>query len=386
MKYFPLMWAGLARKPVRTLLMTLSLIVGFQLFGILHGVDRAFDVALSRMRMDRLIVESRFSEPPLPVSYAEQIRQVPRVTDVAWTVFMQTAWQDPKNTALIVAAEPESFLRIRDEFETGPGALEALTRTRTGVIVVESLARKYGWKVGDRVALQAPGSRRDGSGDWALDIVGLMNNPSNPGQLGFGLVRYDYFDDVRRTGTGTVGRYVVKIGDPTRAVEIGRSIDRVFENSSAPTRTKTENESARTQLAIIGDVSVFTRGIIGAVFMALLFLTANTVLQSTRERTPEIAVMKVLGFPDGLVMVLVVAETLLICTGAALLGIALAGAFFPQAGEYIPGMSAYLPPTPMSSTVYVSGLAVAVGLALLSAAVPAFRAMRIRIVDALAAH
>lgn len=385
MRYFPLMWAGLSRKPVRTLLMTSSLVVGFLLFGMLHGVDQAFDAALERMTLDRLLVDSRFGEP-LPVTYAEQIKRVPQATDVTWTVFLSTSWQDPKNSLLLVATEPRSFMRIRSEFETSPGAIDALVRTKTGVIVLKAVAEKYGWKIGDRLTLRAPGSRRDGSPDWVFDVVGLMDNTSNPGQLGFCLINYDYFDDSRREAQGTVRRFVVHVDDPARSVEIGRAIDKMFENSSAPTRTQTENERARTQLAIIGDISAVTRGIIAAVFLAVLFLTANTVLHSMRERTSEIAVLKVLGFSDPVVMGLVVGETFLLCAGSALIGIALAGVFFPQVGAYLPGMSAYLPPTPMASSVYVSGIVVAAALTVLSTALPAWRAMRLRVVDALASR
>ena len=385
MKYLPLIWYGLWRKPVRTTLVALSLVIGFLLFGILDGVNSAFDVAVQRQRLDRLLVDPRFGVP-LPLAYAERIRQVPRVTHVAWTQFFGGAYRDPKNNVVVAATEPRSFFKMRDEYSVAPEVIEALAATRTGVVFLDTLAARYGWKKGDKVTISQPGSRKDGSADWTFDVVGIMSNPGNPGSFGIGIINYDYFDEARSFNPGTVGRVIARVNDPARSVEVARAIDKLFESSAAPTRTKNENESARTRLAIVGDVSKFTRAVIAAVFFALLFLTGNTMLQSVRERSPELAMLKVLGFSDSAVLMMIFGETLFVCTVSAVAGLAIAAVAFPQAGEYIPSLIAYLGPQPMATRVIVLGLACAVGIAALSALLPAWRTLRIKVVDALASR
>ncbi len=385
MKYLTLVWSGLWRKPARTLLVAMSLLVGFLLFGILDGVNSAFDAAIQRQRLDRLLVDPRFGVP-LPKAYAERIRQVPRVTNVAWTQFMQGTYQDPKNNVVVAATEPRSFFRMRGEYEVPPAQLEALANTRTGVIFLDTLAARYGWKVGDRVTIRAPGSRKDGSADWAFDIVGIMRNPGNRGSFGIGIINYDYFDEARSQNRGTVGRVIARVDDPVRSVEVAKAIDKLFENSDAPTRTKNENEGARTRLAVVGDVSLLTRGVIGAVFFAILFLAGNTMLQSVRERSAEIATLKVLGFSDRSVILMLIAEMLVVCLISAAAGLALAAFVFPQAGEYIPSLVAYVGPEPMSRSVISSGLLFAVAIAVLSSTLPAWRTLRMSVVDALASR
>ena len=385
MKYLPLIWYGLWRKPVRTTLVALSLIVGFLLFGVLDGVNSAFDQATQRSKLDRLLVDPRFGVP-LPLAHVERIRQVPRVTHVAFTQFFGGAYQNPKNNVVVVATEPRSFFKMRDEYSVTPEVIEALAKTRTGVIFLDKLVTKYGWKVGDKVTISTPGTRKDGGADWTFDIVGIMSNPTNPGAFGIGIINYEYFDEARSFNPGTVGRVIARVNDPARSVEVGRAIDKLFESSSAPTRTKNENESARTRLAVVGDVSKFTRAVIAAVFFALLFLTGNTMLQSVRERSSELATLKVLGFSDTSVLLMIFAETLLVCTVSAVVGLAIAAVAFPQAGEYIPSLVAYLGPQPMATSVIVLGLACAVAIAALSALLPAWRTLRIKVVDALASR
>jgi putative ABC transport system permease protein len=385
MKYLPLICYGLWRKPARTVLVALSLAVGFLLFGILDGVNSAFDQATQRAQLDRLLVDPRFGVP-LPLAHAEQIRKVPRVTHVAWTQFFGGAYQDPKNNVVVVATDPRSFFKMRDEYDVSPEMIETLANTRTGVIFLDKLATRYGWKKGDKVTITQPGSRKDGSAEWTFDVVGIMSNPGNPGAFGIGVINYEYFDEARSFNPGTVGRVIARVNDPARSVEVARAIDKLFESSAAPTRTKNENESARTRLAIVGDVSKFTRAVIAAVFFALLFLTGNTMLQSVRERSSELATLKVLGFSDAAVLMMIFGETLLVCTVSAVAGLAIAAVAFPQAGEYIPSLVAYLGPQPMATRVIVLGLVCAVAIAAVSALLPAWRTLRIKVVDALASR
>src|SRR5438477_311039 len=152
MKHLFLAWAGLWRKPARTVFTLISLAVGFLLFGLLQGVNSTFTAAIGRTKADRLLIDPRFDEP-LPKTYADRIARVPGVRDVTWTQFLQGYYQDQKNFVLVLTAEPKSFFRVRDEYVSTPDAIDALLSTRTGLIILDKLAAQYGWKVGDRVTL-----------------------------------------------------------------------------------------------------------------------------------------------------------------------------------------------------------------------------------------
>jgi putative ABC transport system permease protein len=380
--YVSLMWAGLWRKPLRTVLTIVSLTVGFFLFGLLQGVNSAFDTALSRSRVDRLLIGPRF-DTPLPVSYFDQIRQVAGVAEVTWTGFLRGSYQDPKQGVLVITTEPRSFFSVRHEYLTSPAQLAALTRTRTGLIVLDNMARKFGWKVGDRITVSNSIPRKDGSSDWPFDIVGILTDPSNPGQIDFAVGNYDYLNEGRAQDVGTVTRYVIRVSDPRRSAAVAQAIDTAFANSAAPTLSQAENEFAGRELATIGDVGRLTVAVIIAISFTLLVLTGNVVLQSVRERTAEFAVLKTIGYQDRQVMLLVVLEALALCVTGAALGLGLAGLVFPSLGRSMTNVSAWLGSRSLSWRVLATGISCALILTALSAALPVWNARRLNVIDAL---
>jgi putative ABC transport system permease protein len=381
-KYLPLMWAGIWRKPLRTVLTVLSLAIGFFLFGLLQGVNSAFDTALTRTRTDRLLIGPRF-DTPLPASDASQIRQIDGVSEITWTGFLRGYFQDPKQGVLVITTDPRSFFSVRHEYVTMPAELTALTRTRTGLIVLEHMAKKFGWKVGDRITVSGGIAKMDGGNDWAFDVVGILTNPSNPGQIDFAVGNYDYLNEARAQDKGTVTRYVVRVSDPRRSAAVAHAIDSAFANSPAPTLSQAENEFAGRELATIGDVGRLTVAVIIAIAFALLFLTGNVVLQSVRERTAEFAVLKTLGYQDRQVMALVVIEALALCLSGALLGLGLAGVVFPSLGRSMSNVSGWLGSRSLSWSVLAIGIAFALVLTVLSAALPVWNAQKLNIIDAL---
>ena len=385
MKLAFLVWAGFWRKPVRTVFTIASLSVGFLLFGLLQGVDAAFEGAVERLRADRLLTDPRFGPEPLPQSYASQIERIPGVTDLTWTQFLPTFYQEERNSVFVIAADPGSFFQVRDEYETPADQLQALLATRTGLIVLKSLAERLGWEIGDQVALRSSVPRKDGAPAWSFDVVGFLEWPDNPGQVPFAVANFEYFDEARATGAGTVGRFVLRVDDPRRSVEVGSAIDALFANSAAPTRTQSDNELAQSSLATIGAVGSITTAVIGAVFFAILFLAGNVVLQSVRERTGELAVLKTVGFADWTVLALIGLEALLLCLCGAAVGLAITAALFPLLAAQMPDISAYLGTPRLAPDVYLGGLAIALALTVLSAAFPAWRAKRLEIVAALRA-
>jgi putative ABC transport system permease protein len=380
-KTFFLVWAGLWSKPTRTLFTLVSLAVGFLLFGLLQGLNTAFANATSRTQADRLLLSPKF-ENPLPQSYLSRLQSIPGVSEVTWTGFLPAFFQDPRNGFVVISTDPVSFYSVRNEYKVDPRHLEALLKTRTGLIVFEPLAQRLGWKIGDRITLGSPVPREDGA-PWEFDVVGFTTNPSNPGSVPFAIAQYDYVNAARANLKDRVTRFVVRIADARRSVEMAEAIDKVFANSDAPTRSQAENEFAQSDLATIGDVRKLTTAIIGAVFFATLFLVGNVIRQSTRERTSQFGMLKTLGYSDTRVLAIVAGEALLLCLMGALVGLAGTVVMFPMIANYLPNLSGYLGTPRLSGVVLLLGVLAAGVLTILSAAQPALSAMRLNIVDAL---
>lgn len=376
MKYLPLIWAGLWRKPARTLLTLLSIVIAFILFGLLQGVDSAFARIVGLQKLDRMFVDSRYFQP-LPYSYKAQIEKLKGITKITEVAFMVGYVQDPKNGMQAIFTIPSMWLAIRPEWQAPKAQIDAVMRSRTGVIVSDWLANKNGWKVGDSFTLKNAMPKKDQSRDWTFEVVGIMRNAEALGEPRMFLANYTYLDETRAGGEGTVTRFLMRIQDASRSAQLARQIDALFANAPAPTRSQSETDQVQSALAQIGDFRFFTRAIMTAVFFALLFLTANTTMESVRERTSELATLKTLGFTDSGVLALVLAESVALFIVAAAIGIGIAAALFPLAKNFV--ATGTLP-----APVLAIGAVFAVGAALLSAVVPAWRAKRLNIVAALA--
>jgi len=323
MKFLPLIWANLSRKPWRSILTFIGVIFGFALFALLHSVDLAFETNIRAAQLDRLFSFSRVSLfETLPLAYKGQIERVPGVQSVAYSAVISPAYyQDPRNPILGGAVEPRGFFDFYRELKLPADQLETLVHTRTGAVVGLALATKYGWKIGDRVPLHSAVSpKRDGSSDWAFDIVGIFDDPDDHSRANRFIVNYDYFDEERTRGKGAVTFFYERVDDPKESIRIASDIDTLFRNSSHETRTQTDREFSRALLKQIGDVGFITQSIGVATFFAILFLVGNTIMQSVKERAAEFAVLRTLGFSIRVIGALVVIEVTLICAPAALIG------------------------------------------------------------------
>ncbi|MEC9357182.1 MAG: ABC transporter permease [Pseudomonadota bacterium] len=380
MKYFPLIWATLWRKKARTILTLLSIIIAFFLFGMLQGVNSAINHSVELANVDRLISINRVSlTEPLPMSYLSQIQSVPGVEAVAYSSWFGSYYQEPKQFVFGSPIDAELYFPIVPEVEISEEAIDKLKRTRTGAVVGEPLMEKYGWSVGDRIPIQSTiwTKADDGTSNWEFDIVGTYNVSEDPNQANGFFFNYEYFEEARAFAKGTVGWYFLKVSDPTRAAEVANAIDARFANSASETKTQSEKEFQQSFIKQFGDINFIVNAILGAVFFTLLFLTGNTMMQSVRERIPELAVLKTLGFSDGKVVSFVVAEALMLCLLAALIGLGFSALAFPALKGFIGEAS-------LQREVIVTGISAAVVLALIIALMPASRALRLSIVDALA--
>jgi putative ABC transport system permease protein len=381
MKFLPLVWRNLQRRKIRTLFTTLWIVVAFMLFGVLAALNLAFSAGVDVADMDRLIMTHKVSLIQLlPISYQDRILAIPGVVGITHQTWFGGVYQDPKNFFMQSAVEPEPFLRMFPEFVMPAEQRARFVAERTCAIVGRATANRFRWKVGDRVPIQATiWTKRDGSRAWEFDICGIYDGAKPGVGTSWFLFRYDYFDEARGFGRGLVGWYTIRIADPTQAAAMIQKIDATFANSDYETKTVPEKAFAQAFAQQIGDVGSMIRAIISAVFFTILVVAANTMAQSVRERTSELAVLKTLGFNNRLILVLVLIESFAIAVVGAGIGLSLAwlftlggdptGGLFPA--FYIPGSSMAL------------GIALALGLGLVAGVMPAVQAMRLQIVDAL---
>jgi len=379
LKYLPLVLAGLWRKPTRTILTFLSIVVAFVLFGILSAIDAGFTHALDAARLDRLFADPRFGGL-MPIAYANKIAALPGVTVVAPRMGLGGYYKDPINGMGVIMTDAR-FFAARSELTATRQQIEQLQRTPSGALVGTYFVEKYGWKVGDTIPLITNTVKRDGSRVWTFNILGIIEDTDNPGPSGYFVGNYRYLDEGRVTNQGTSDRFLIRIKDPRRATQIGRAIDQLFDNSPAPTRTGSEKAQAQSGLKSLGDVNFLTHTVITAVIFMLLFLTGNTMMQSVRERRSEFAVLKTLGFSDMGVLTLVFAESLLLCLLAGITGLGLSEIAVPLIHKSLPEVADLLR---MSWSALVPGLGFALLVAFLSALIPGLRAKRLKIVEALA--
>jgi len=384
MKYFSLVWTTLWRKKTRTLFTLLSVIVAFLLFGVLETVDYAFSHADGGITgADKLVTTNKYSITlQLPFSDVQQIRSVQGVAEVTWMTWFGGYYQESKNFVFAVPIDTDTYFNLhKDEFIVSDAEMNAFRTTRTGGLVNRALMKKFGWKVGDKIPLHSTiWTQKNGSLDWTFDIVGSFDakDPTQASQQSSTLLfHYELFDEGRSFGKGNVGWFEERVADPAQSVAIANRIDALFANSSDETKTQPAKEFSMAFVKQFGDIGFVLRAILGAVFFTLLFLTGNTMMQSVRERVPELAVLKTLGFSDTTVLGLVIAESLLLCMTAALVGLALSFGALPILKLGLQGVD-------VSPRAILPGIGVAVLLALIVGMPPALGAMRLNIVDALA--
>ena len=381
MKYVPLIWAGLWRRPWRTIFALISIATAFLLLGMLSGVDRSLERIVSDAHPDRLYVLSRVGREPLPFAYRDQIARVHGVQQVTYLATLVGRYRALEEITPIIAVEPAGFFSVFPEYRMTSGSLSSFRGNRTAAIVGSWLVRRFHWRIGDTITLQTNVVQRDGRRDWSFHIAGIFDTDGDDTLQSFThcvLINYDYYDAARFTNRGTVTGFFVTVANPQTIAQTASDIDRLFVNSQHETKSQSEREFAQSLLQQIGDIGFVIDLVVGAVFATLLLLTGTTMAQSVRERTRDIAVFKTIGFPGDTILYLIIAEALVLCLSAAALGLVLAFFLFGM----LASSAGFVEQLPLPTIGL--GLIIASILALLTAAVPAGQAMRLRIVNALA--
>jgi len=377
MKYVHIVWRNLIRRKTRTTFAVLSVVVAFVLFGVLATIRVAFSYGVEVAGADRLIMIHKVSFINfLPVSYKERIKAVEGVADATHATWFGGIYQDPSNFFSQMAVEPEEWLRMYPEFTLPDDQKKAWAADRTGAIAGRTLAERFGWKVGDRIPIQ--GTIFQG-GAWEFTIDGIFDGDRDGVDTNQFFFHNTYLWEKAVFGDGLVGWYIIRVDDPQQSAAVAGRVDALFANSPYETKTSTEKAFVQAFANQVGDIGAILTAILVAVFFTILLVTGNTMAQSIRERTSELAVLKTLGYRNGLILTLVLAESLVIATAGGGVGLVLAWLVSRQ-GDPTGGL---LPAFFFPRNDMILGVALVFGLGIASGLLPAVRATRLRIVDAL---
>ncbi len=377
MKFVRLIFANLRRKKIRTTLTALSFVVALFLFGLLAIVRGAFNQGIQIAGADRLVVINKVSLiQPLPISYQDRLSRIPGVTAVSHQNWFGGVYQDEKNFFPQIAIDDDAYRSMYPEYIIPDDQWRAFMADREGAIVGASLAKRFGWKLGDRIPIKGTIF----AGLWEFNIRAIYTGKRAEDDTSQFLFHYKYLEERENSyWHGLVGWYVVRIANPDDAARVAKAIDDSFANSPWETKTDTEKSFAASFVKQAGNISFLILSIGVVVFFTLLLVSGNTMAIAVRERVRELAVLKAIGFSDRFVLVLVLLESLLVAGLGGGAGLLLAKLFSMQ-GDPTHGLLAlfYLPPEAM-----ITGAVLTLGVGVAAGILPALSAMRLKVVDAL---
>jgi putative ABC transport system permease protein len=379
-----LVMSGLLRKKLRTLFTLGSILVAFVLFTYLAAIQQSFTLGIDVSGQDRMMVIHKISLiQPLPMSYLNRLQATEGVVAVTHASWFGGKYQDnPEGRFGIFPVDPEPWMAMYPEYLLEPERMKAWLANRTGVVVGRRTADDFDWEVGDRVPIQGTIFRKADGGDiWEFTIDGIYEGAESGTDATLFFMHYDYFNESRiEIVRDNVGWYIVRIADPDQSAEVARTIDRGFENSPAETETTTEKAFIQGFANQIGNIGKILRAVMTAVFFTILLVAANTMAQSVRERTSELAVLKTLGFTDRMVLTTVLSESLLLAGLAGALGLGTGATLIAVFGDPTGG---FLPVFFVPDRDWFLGVALVFALGIVAGLLPAIQAMRLQIVDAL---
>jgi putative ABC transport system permease protein len=382
MYYLQFLLSNLGRKKARTILTLLSIMIAFLLFGLLRSLAAAFDQGAEIAGEDRLVSINKISLiQPLPEAYLPKVQALTGVDKATSANWFGGYYQDPKNQFPQFPIIAEDYFEIYKEMITLPDEqMQAWKKNRIGVVIGKALAERFKWKIGDRIPLMGMFPREGGSTTWEFVVEGIYEAKSKGADTSAMLMHYDYFDEARQYGKGDLGWLIIRVKDPRQSAQVAAAVDALFANSPAETKTSSEKDFAKSFAKQFGDIGLITTLILGAVFFTMLLVAGNTMAQSFRERIPELAILKTLGFSDQAVMLMVLAEAIVISLIGGLIGLFLAKFFITGAAT---SMAATLPGLNLSSTMMLFGVGLMFLFGFLTGIIPALQGLQLNIVAAL---
>ncbi len=374
---------NLFRRKLRAALMVVSILIAFLIFGVLVGFERAFNAGEDVAAADRLMVVNKINfTQPLPIAYVNRVRSVEGVRQLTHLNWFGGYYQDPKNFLVVMAVEPETYLAVYDDQINVPtDARQAFVRERTGALIGETMANKWGWKVGDRVPIMSNiFSQKNGSRTWDFSVVGIFKGRNEQVDSNFMVFHYAYFDETRSFGKDTIGWLALNTTSPSANDRVAKTIDQLFANSSYETSTDTEKAFNKAFAAQLGNIALIVALVVGAAFATILMIVGNTMVMAVRERTREIGVLKTLGFSGGRILRLVLGESVLLALLGGLPGIGLAALFTAVMRSSV---ESFVPGFAVTPGIFLTAVALMIGLGVATGLIPAINAMRLSIATAL---
>jgi putative ABC transport system permease protein len=381
MRFLPLIWAAVMRKPVRAILTLLSVMVAFTLFGITIGMNATFDKVAASAHNDRIWINQRFFGTGMPLAQVGQTAQLPGIAQVGYFGGLGGYHENERNHAFALMTS-DNFGKLFPEWPITPAQWDMLHKTRDGILVSRIQADSWHLKPGDIFTIVAPQVKRADGKDWDLKVLAVVDDiPYMTG--GFMLGNYDYFNKALPLAKqDKVGEIIAQVSNPAQTAVIAQQIDNHFANSASATQSTTE--TVMLDISSNGlDLATLDRKIALAGMFMVLFLTANGIAQSVRERLAEFATLKTIGFHDRAVVLLVFLEAALPCLLGAVLGVGLAAFLSGQLPKLFPPGQGTPPLPTMTAMVFVWAAIAATIVALVSAALPALRLKRMDIATAL---
>jgi putative ABC transport system permease protein len=379
-KFSGLIFANLFRKKVRLLLTIGSFAVALFLFAFLAVVKSAFSRGTEVAGADRLVIASRVGlMQTLPISYDDKIAAIPGVKAVTHNHWFGGVYQDEKNFFVQFVIDPENMRKVMNEFVVPDDQWANFEKDRQGAVVGVKTAKRFGWKIGDRIPIK--NSLYGPTKTWEFNLDGIYHNDRPGGDENQFWIQWKYFDENVPAGVkSTAGWYVLKLDNPDDAARVAKSIDNMFANSTYETKTETESAFAAGFVKQFGNIEFLIESIGMVVFFTLLLVTGNTMAISVRERISELGVLKAIGYSDRSVLFFVLAESLVIALIGGVLGLGLALVAVPVLGAALNGL---LPSLVLSPAILSLGLLVALLVGGISGLLPGIGAMRMRVVNAL---
>jgi putative ABC transport system permease protein len=379
MKFSRLIFANLFRKKIRLALTLGSFAVALFLFAFLGVVKGAFNRGMDVAGADRLVVINRTSIiNPIPLSYRDKILRIPGVTYVTHNNWFGGVYQDEKNFFPQFVIDPENQRQVYPELIVPEDQWNAFVKDRQGAIAGAETAKRFHWKVGDRIPIK---TTLYGGGSWDFNLVGIYHGARPQDDETQFWFQWDYFEEkVPDRAKGQTGWYVLRVKSIDDSVRVAKTIDDEFANSPYETRTQTESAFQASWAKQTGNIGFLILAIGTVVFLTLLLVTGNTMAISVRERTGELAVLKAIGFSDLAVLFFVLGESLVIALVGGALGLGLAIFAIPILSKAMNGL---LPRLLLEPSVLLMGFVTAILVGIISGLLPGIGAMRMRVVTAL---
>ena len=377
--YWTLIKAGVLRKKVRSVLTVLSVSIAFLLFGLLQAASPIFTGQMDGLRADLVMTMSRFSMVgKIPYSHVEFIKEIEEVESVLYMDYITSVSQDSMLDGITVAMGGD--IEIYERFKISNEDLKAFKNLKIGALVGEAFAIEKDISIGDRVFVKSLSMNADGTYDWEFEVVGLYNSSPKADEMGI-VVNYDYFEDSRISDKGTVAVIVSKVSSPEFADVISQKIDNEFTNSSWATRSGPESQLAASIMADFGDIELIINAILSAVFFTILLVTGNTISQSVRERTTDLAVLKTLGYQDNQIFIMVLLESLFLILLGVFTGLGMSLLSIPAINAASGGLMEGL--FFLTTEKLLLACFIGVLVSFVSSIMPAYKALNLKVVDAL---